>query len=113
MLLATISLFIAAILIGLFLVIIGVRHKKRMPMLGYVHAILTIAGTALLFALIYAGPGSKLNNIAAFFLLLAILGGGIVFALHEANKPPAMSIVTLHAIMGLVGVSMLLINYMA
>jgi hypothetical protein len=38
------------------------------------------------------------------------MGGGMVLALHEENRPPSMAAVTAHAIMGLFGISLLIIN---
>jgi hypothetical protein len=63
-----------------------------------------------LFTEIFTGPTDKINNLAALFLLFAIVGGGMVFALHEDNRPPSMVAVTAHAIMGLAGISLLIIN---
>ena len=108
--LVTVLLLIAAMAAGFYLVSLGLRQRKRSPALGLTHAGLALAAIIVLFTQIFTGPTDKINNVAALFLLFAIVGGGIVFALHEANKPPSMAAVTVHAIMGLVGISLLIIN---
>lgn len=108
MILLIILLLTTAALIGLFLVIWGLRYRKSSLKLGLFHASLAIAGIALLFTQIVQGPTDKQNNIAAFMLVLALIGGGMVLALREKNKPPAMSVVTIHAIAALVGLSVLI-----
>ncbi len=111
MILPTILLLTAAALIGLFLVIWGLRYRKSSLKLGLIHASLAIAGIALLFTQIVQGPSSKQNNLAAFLLVLAVIGGGMVLALREKNKPPAMPVVTIHAIAALVALSVLMFKY--
>ena len=101
---------LAAVLLGIYLVILGFRQKKRMPVLGFTHAGLAIVAIAILILAIMEGPASKLNNAGAFFLLLALIGGGLVLLLHEENKPPAIAAVIAHAAMGLFGFILLLIN---
>jgi len=103
-------LLISALTVGLYLVFLGMRQRKRSPGLALVHAGLALSGVIVLFTEIFTGLPDKLNNVAAFFLFLALVGGGIVFALHEENRPPSMGAVTAHAIMGLVGISLLVIN---
>ncbi len=110
LLFVSVFLFITAVAIGLYLVFLGLHKGIRSPRLGLMHASLALAGIIVLFTLIYTGPASKLNNLAAFFLFFAILGGGMVFALHEENKPPSMAAVTIHAVMGLVGITTLIFN---
>lgn len=110
LLFVSIFLFITAVAIGLYLVFLGMRKHKRAPGLGLAHASFALAGFLVLFALIYTGPTDKLNNFAALFLFFAVVGGGMVFALHEENKPPSMVAVTIHAVMGLAGISALVIN---
>ncbi len=101
----------AAVLVGFFLVIRGLRHHKSSLKLGLIHASLAIAGIALLLTQIVNGPIDKQNNIAALLLVLALVGGGMVFALREANKPPAMAVVTIHALMALAGLFVLVFKY--
>ena len=108
--LVTVLLLITAVAVGFYLVSLGLRQRRRSPGLGLTHAGLALAAIMVLFAQIFTGPTDKINNVAALFLLFAIVGGGIVFALHEANRPPSMAAVTVHAIMGLVGISLLIIN---
>jgi hypothetical protein len=110
LLLATLLLLISAVAIGFYLVYIGMHQRKRSPGLGLTHAGLALTGSIVLFTEIFTGPIDKLNNVAALFLFFAILGGGMVFALHAENRPPAMAAVIAHAIMGLVGISLLIIN---
>jgi len=110
LLFASIVLLIIAVSLGLYLVFLSLHKHKRSPGLGLTHASLALAGIIVLFMQIYTGPTDKLNNFAALFLIFAIVGGGMVFALHEENKPPSMTVVIIHAIMGLAGVSSLLIN---
>lgn len=107
---ATALLLISAVVIGVYLVFVGLRQRKRAPGLGLTHAGLALSGIAVLFTEIFTGPTDKMNNVAALFLFFAIVGGGMVFALHEENRPPSMVAVTAHAIMGLVGISLLMFN---
>jgi hypothetical protein len=108
---ATLLLLITAMAIGFYLAYLGLHQRKRSPFLGYTHAGLALSGVIVLFTAIFTGPTDKLNNVAALFLFFAILGGGMVLALHEESRPPAMAAVTAHAIMGLVGISLLIINF--
>ena len=109
LLLATL-LLVSAAAIGFYLAFLGLYRRKRSPALGLTHAALALSGVIVLFTEIFTGPIDKLNNVAALLLFFALLGGGMVFALHEESKPPAMAAVTVHAIMGLVGISLLIIN---
>lgn len=110
LLLATALLLISAVVVGFYLLFLGLRQRKRSPGLGLTHAGLALCGIIVLFTEIFTGPTDKLNNVAALFLFFAIVGGGMVFALHEENRPPSMAAVTAHAIMGLAGISLLIIN---
>jgi len=110
LLLATVLLLISAVAVGFYLLFLGLRQRKRSPGLGLTHAGLALTGIIVLFTEIFIGPTDKLNNVAALFLFFAIVGGGMVFALHEENKPPSMVTVTAHAVMGLFGISLLIIN---
>jgi FtsH-binding integral membrane protein len=110
LLLATALLLISAIAVGLYLVFLGLRQRKRSSGLALAHAGLALSGIVVLFTEIFTSPTDKMNNVAALFLLFALVGGGMVFALHEKNRPPSMAAVTAHAIMGLVGISLLIIN---
>jgi len=110
LLLVSFLLLISAVAIGFYLVYLGLHQRKRSPGLGLTHAGLALSGFIVLFIEIFTGPIDKLNNVAGLLLFLAILGGGMVFALNEENKPPSMSAVTAHAIMGLVGILLLIIN---
>jgi hypothetical protein len=104
------SLLIAAISVGAYLVYVGLRRHKRMPQLGLTHAGLAMAGFIALALQILEGPPARLNNLAAFFLALALIGGAMVFLLHEKGRPPSMPVVIIHAIMGVIGLSLLLIG---
>ena len=110
LLLTSVLLLISAVAVGFYLFFLGLRQRKRSPGLGLTHACLALSGIIVLFTEIFTGPTDKLNNVAALFLFFAIVGGGMVFALHEENRPPSMPAVTAHAIMGLVGISLLIIN---
>jgi peptidoglycan/LPS O-acetylase OafA/YrhL len=110
LLLTTVLLLCTAVAVGFYLVFLGMRQRKRSPGLALVHVGLVLSGTIVLFTEVFTGPTDKLNNVAALFLLFALVGGGIVFALHEENRPPSMAAVTAHAIMGLVAISLLIIN---
>lgn len=110
LLLATALLLIAAVAVGFYLVFLGLRQRKRSPGLAFTHAGLALSGIIVLFTEIFTGPTDKMNNVAALFLFFAIVGGGMVFALHEENRPPSMAAVTAHAVMGLVGISLLIIS---
>ena len=110
LILTTALLLISAVAVGFYLLFLGLRQRKRSPGLGFTHAGLALSGIIVLFTEIFTGPTDKLNNVAALFLFFAIVGGGMVFALHEENKPPSMVAVTVHAIMGLFGIALLIIN---
>ena len=107
---ATLLLVVSAVTVGFYLIFLGLRHRRRAPGLGLTHAGLALSGITLLFIQIFTGPENKLNNLAALLLFFALVGGGMVFALHDRNRPPSMPAVIVHAIAGLIGVSLLIIG---
>ena len=110
LLLVSFLLLISAVAIGFYLVYLGLHQRKRSPGLGLTHAGLALSGFIVLFIEIFTGPIDKPNNVAGLLLFLALLGGVMVFALNEESKPRSMAAVTAHAIMGLVGILLLIIN---
>ena len=110
LLLTAVLLIISAMAVGIYLVVLGVRRRIRSPGAGLVHAGLALTGVVVLLTQLFTGPADKLNNVAALFLLFAVMGGGMVFALHEEHMPPSMAAVVAHAIMGVAGLALLIIN---
>jgi len=105
----TLFLFVAVFL-GFYLASVGIRQRKRIPALGLIHAALAICGFITLCLQIAADTSDKFNNAAAFFLTLAIIGGLLVFALHEKGAAPSMPVVVLHAIMGSIGLILISVS---
>jgi len=105
--LAAALLLIVAVFLGFYLVFVGIHKRKRLPALGLTHSGLAIFGFIALCLQIAADSSIKLNNASVFFLILAIIGGLIVFALHEKGCAPSMPVVVLHAIMGSIGLILL------
>ena len=111
MALSTILLFSLAAAIGLYLVVLGVRFKRSSPITGLIHALIGVLATVLLFTQIVSDTTNKYNNGAALLMILTLTGGIMLFALREKNKPPAMAVVTIHAIMALTGLLVLILGY--
>jgi len=95
---------------GLSMVFIGARFQRSSLKLAMGHATFALAGLAFLGTQIYQGPINKYNNGAALLLALALIGGGMLFALREKDKPPAMMLVLMHAIMAIAGLSVLILG---
>jgi len=108
--LAAALLLSVAVSLGFYLVSVGIRQRKRLPALGLIHAALAISGFIALSLQIAADTSDKLNNAAVFFLTLAIIGGLMVFALHEKGRAPSMPVVVLHGIMGSVGLILICVS---
>ncbi len=106
---ASLLLAIAAAL-GLTMVIIGARFHRSSLKLAISHGIFAIAGLGLLGTQIFRGPIDKYNNGAALLLTLALIGGGMLFALREKDKPPAMMLVLMHAIAAMAGLLILVLG---
>ena len=54
---------------------------------------------------------NKYNNVAALLMILALIGGVMLFALRETSKPPPMTLVAIHAIMALTGLLLLILGF--
>ncbi|HHJ34973.1 MAG TPA: hypothetical protein ENJ87_04335 [Gammaproteobacteria bacterium] len=107
MILTSIILFTLAACLGLFLVVLGLRYHRSSLKVALTHATIAIAALFFLTAQIINGPLNKFNNAAALLMVLALTGGLMLFALRESDKPPAMAVVSIHAIMALAGLLLL------
>lgn len=108
-----ILLFSLVVLIGGYLVYIGVRQHRGSPALAYTHASIASLALVLLIVDIFNTTVTyKLYNIAAFLFVLALIGGVVLLALREGRKPPAMFLVMLHASMGLLALYLLIQGYL-
>ena len=115
MILAAIVLFGLAVALGLFLVVLGVRHRRGSRPLAAAHAGIALLGLSLLGMRIFDGPTHILYNDAALLFALALSGGLVLLAVRlgdrEHHSPPSMIGVSLHAAMALAALSLLVLGY--
>ncbi len=111
MILSIILLFSLAALLGLFLVVLGLRYHRKSLTTGLIHAGTGLIAFGFLISQIIGHPINKYNNVAALLMVLALIGGGMLFALREANKPPPMMLVAIHAMMALAGLLVLTLGF--
>jgi hypothetical protein len=114
MILAAIVLFCLAVVLGLWLVVLGVRYRRGSRALAAGHAGVALLGLILLGRHIFSSPVHMLYNDAALLFVLALFGGLVLLALrgtHEHRSPPPMIGVSLHAAMALSALLLLVLGY--
>ena len=111
MILSSIILFSLTALLGLFLVVLGMRYHRSSLKMGLIHACTGLLALGLLITQIISGPINKYNNVTALLMILALIGGLMLFALREHNKPPPMVLVGIHALMALVALLVLFLGF--
>ena len=115
MILAAIVLFCLAVVLGLWLVVLGMRYRRGSLALAAGHAGVALLGLGLLGNQIYTGPVHKLYNVAALLFVLALFGGLILLTLRintrEDRTPPPMFVVSLHAVMAMIALLLLVMGY--
>lgn len=115
MILAAIVLFCLAVVLGLWLVVLGVRYRRGSRTLAAGHAGVALLGLILLGRHIFSSPVHMLYNDAALLFVLALSGGLVLLALrigaHEQRSPPPMMGVSLHAAMALAALLLLVLGY--
>jgi hypothetical protein len=116
MILAAIVLFCLAAVLGLWLVVLGVRYQRGSRPLAAAHAGFALLGLILLGRHIFSSPVHMLYNDAALLFILALFGGLVLLALrmgsHEHRSPPPMVGVSLHAAMAITALLLLVLGYM-
>ena len=115
MILAAIVLFCLAVVLGLWLVVLGVRYRRGSLVLAAGHVGVALLGLGLLGNQVFAGPVHKLYNVAALLFVLALFGGLILLLLRistrEYRTPPPMFVVSLHAVMAMIALLLLVMGY--
>jgi len=112
---AAIILFCLAAVLGLWLVVLGVRYRRGSRALAAGHAGVALLGLILLGRQIFSSPVHMLYNDAALLFVLALSGGLVLLALrmgnHEHRSPPPMVGVSLHAAMAIAALLLLVLGY--
>lgn len=112
MILYSILLFAAAAIMGLSLVILGVRYQRGSLTLGLTHAGIGLLALGVLLVGIYQAPTKLLYNNAALLFILAVAGGLVLFAVRKGRTPPPMFMVSIHAAMALLALALLVMGYL-
>ena len=115
MILVAIVLFSLAVVLGLWLVVLGLRYQRGSLVLAVGHVSAALLGLAILANQIFSGSVHKLYNVSALLFVLALFGGLILLALRintrEYRTPPPMFVVSLHAVMALIALLLLVVGY--
>ncbi len=113
MVLLVLSLLTLAALLGLAMVVLGVRYHRGSAALARGHGGTALLAFSLLIVYLLRSPTDKLYNNAALLLFLGICGGAVLFMLRDGDKPPQMFVVALHALMAFGGLLLLAYGYFA
>jgi hypothetical protein len=111
-----IVLFCLAVVLGFWLVVLGLRYRRGSLVLSAGHAGVALLGVGLLGKQIFDGPVHMLYNLAALLFILALLGGLVILVMRistrEYRSPPPMFVVSLHAVMAMIALLLLVLGYM-
>jgi hypothetical protein len=115
MILAAIALFSLTAVLGLLLIVLGVRYRRGSLPMAAGHVVAALIGLGVLFKVILGGPRNMLYNNAALLFVLTLIGALILLALRvsarEYRTPPPMFMVGLHAVLALAGLLLLVMGY--
>lgn len=111
MILYAILLFGLAAVIGLSLVVMGVRFHRGSLALGLGHAGIALTALTLLMVQIVRGHTQMLYNDAALLFFLALAGGVVLLAVRKDRKPPPMFMVGIHGAMATMALLLLVVGY--
>ena len=104
MLVYSVILFAVAALFGLYLIsrVFGGQLPAWAPVL--LHGLFAAAGLLiLLYAAFLAGPAPGAVTVAAVLLLIAALGGFLMFSFQLRQKVPPKPIAVVHALVAVAG----------
>ena len=110
MLLYSNLLLMLAAVIGFIMIFIGLHYHRRSFILVIGHVLFAVIGLASLLYEITREFISQYNIAAAVLLMLTLVVGAILAALRDNKQPPPMPAVTVHAIIGLTGITLLLLG---
>lgn len=116
MILYTIILFCLAAVLGLSIIVLGVRYHRGSLPLALGHAAVAVLAFGLLLKEIFGeGPTHILYNNAALLFFLTLCGGVVLLAVRiskrERRAPPPMFVVSLHAAFALFALILLVVGY--
>jgi peptidoglycan/LPS O-acetylase OafA/YrhL len=114
MILTAIASFTLAVVLGLALVVLGLRKQRGSLPLALAHASFAVLGLSLLLWQTINSPTQKLYNLAALLFVLALLGGLVLLALRVSKReyrtrPPLFAVI-LHAVMGVFALLLLVVG---
>ena len=110
MLLYSNLLLILAAVAGFIMIFIGFHYHRRSLMLVICHVLLAVAGLAILLYQVTRDFISMYNIAAALCLMLTLVIGAILAALRDNKQPAPILAVTVHAMIGIAGISLLLLG---
>lgn len=97
---------------GLGLYMAVTRLAPNMPAKGVAitHGIFALVGVALLLAGTYRGPTSPWLRTAAAFLVLAAIGGLVMFHKHSTHRKFIVPLMIIHGLLAIAGIAMLVVG---
>jgi hypothetical protein len=111
MLYISIALFLTAAIFGVIVASAILRKQPTPKPLVYIHGIL--AAAALTIVVVYVMQNPEKNPMVSLgILVVAALGGFVLFARDLTKKPGPVALVVIHAFMAVAGVAGLLLFVM-
>jgi hypothetical protein len=99
----SIVLFAVAALGGAFLASLRFRGKDLPMPLALVHGVVAAAGLVTLLLAVLQGHAVGLATIALGILVVAALGGFVLFSFHLRRKPIPIPLMLVHAVVAVAG----------
>ena len=99
-----------AAVIGFIMIFVGLHYHRRSLILVICHVSLAVIGLVILLYEITREFISQYNIAAAVLLMLTLIIGAILAALRDNKQPAPITAVTAHAIIGLAGITFLLLG---
>ncbi|MGA7800785.1 MAG: hypothetical protein WCC36_08230 [Gammaproteobacteria bacterium] len=103
--------FIIAMTGGGVLAVRGLRRQRVSLAMSLAHGTLALAAVGMLADRVFNGPRVILFNDALLLFALAAAGGLLLLVFRLDREPPPMLVIVLHALVAVVGLSLLATGY--
>jgi uncharacterized membrane protein len=108
MLIASLVIFVVAAILGLTVAVQLFRRRETSKTVAGVHGLVGAAGLVLLIIQAARSP-ERLLTTAIVLLVVAALGGAVLFANDVRKKPGPLALVVIHALVAVTAVVLVLL----